>query len=159
MLEQNARLYVVGDRETGILIVATNPLQTVPIERAQIEAVAKDRNMTFDQAFGAFAGAAAKLILENDDSEVPASVPEVPAAIEHQIAKGATISDADFCFIADIDLGDVIRKRDFYPPIQAFLEQIGRQMDLRKVVEGDSEADLEAPGSARDTASEDRRDG
>lgn len=159
MAERRGRIFVLGNRRAGIVIVFTNPVRTVIIERDEIQAYADRQNLSFDEAFGAFAGSLAMLVLENDDSSVPSAVQEVPEAVGHQVARGMTISDAEFCFISEVVIGDSIGKRSSYPPIQGALDEIDKMPGLRDLIQNDdppSEAPKHSPeaGSSKEDGSQ-----
>jgi hypothetical protein len=97
-----ARLYVIGDKKTGVLFLKTDPLRTVIIPTKAIQAYAKTERITFEEAFGRV-GSVAKF-LTNKGSKTPKYPDSSPLfkAVGDLIAGGEMLSDADFCFVADL---------------------------------------------------------
>lgn len=97
-----SRLYVIGDKKTGVLFLKTDPLRTVIIPTKAIQAYAKAEKISFDEAFGRV-GSVAKF-LTNKGSKSPKYPDSSPLfkAVGDLIAGGETLSDADFCFVADL---------------------------------------------------------
>jgi len=97
-----SRLYVIGDKKTGVLFLKTDPLRSVIIPTNAIRAYAKAEKITFEEAFGRV-GSVAKF-LTNKGSKSPKYPDSSPLfkAVGDLIAGGETLSDADFCFVADL---------------------------------------------------------
>lgn len=97
-----SRLYVIGDKKTGVLFLKTDPLRSVIIPSNAIRAYAKAEKITFEEAFGRV-GSVAKF-LTNKGSKKPKYPDSSPLfkAVGDLIAGGETLSDADFCFVADL---------------------------------------------------------
>ena len=97
-----SRLYVIGDKKTGVLFVKTDPLRTVIIPTKAIQAYAKAEKISFEEAFGRV-GSVAKF-LTNKGSKNPKYPDSSPLfkAVGDLIAGGEMLSDADFCFVADL---------------------------------------------------------
>ena len=97
-----SRLYVIGDRKTGVLFLKTDPLRTVIIPTKAIQAYAKSEKISFEEAFGRV-GSVAKF-LTNKGSKTPKYPDSSPLfkAVGDLIAGGETLSDVDFCFVADL---------------------------------------------------------
>lgn len=110
------RFYAIGNRSSGILLVLTDPFRAAVISVADIQAYATANNITFDKAFGTYAGAASMMVVENDFSSVPQELPALYEAIGWKVAQGTTISDADFCFISEVDSGVFSQRRNRYAP-------------------------------------------
>jgi len=64
-----ARLYVIGDKKTGVLFLKTDPLRSVIIPTAAIKAYAKAEKISFEEAFGRV-GSVAKFVA-NKGSKSP----------------------------------------------------------------------------------------
>ncbi len=124
MSESAGKLYAIGDRNDGVLYVITNPFRVAKVDKSEIQDYADAKGKSFDEAFGNYARATMKAIVENDYSDVPANVEEVLDAFEHKVANGSTISDADFCFVADVKLDDLTANRSIYRPVQNALENL-----------------------------------
>ena len=97
-----SRLYVIGDKKTGVLFLKTDPLRTVIIPTKAIQAYAKAEKISFEDAFGRV-GSVAKF-LTNKGSKNPKYPDSSPLfkAVGDLIAGGEMLSDADFCFVADL---------------------------------------------------------
>ena len=96
-----SKLYIIGDRESGILFVRTDPLQVVLVPEGNLEKYANASGLTADEVF-AEVGLASKKVSEH----VAGNTDEVPEAynfVNNMIGKGATITDAEFCFISNIE--------------------------------------------------------
>lgn len=115
------RLYVIGDRETGVLFVLTNPLRTFLVERSDIEAEAKAAGKTFDELFADYASGATGAVFANDSADKPGDPAAASDAVGFRIAQGATISDVDFCFVAEVDSERLLASRQSYPPLETAL--------------------------------------
>ncbi len=119
-----ARLYVIGDRNIGVLFVKTDPLKLTHISKATIEAYATQHGTSFDAAFAQVAAGAKAMI---NKTEVAQSFPDVDTtyqALGQMIAKGATVSDADFCFVAEVDDTDWATTRWVAAPLSSALADL-----------------------------------
>ena len=96
------KLYVIGDKKTGVLFVKTNPLRSVLIPAIAIKAHAKTEKVTYEEAFGRI-GSMAKF-LTNKSSKTPKYPDNSPMfqAVGDLIAGGETLTDADFCFVSEL---------------------------------------------------------
>lgn len=96
------RLYVIGDKKTGVLFVKTNPLRSVLIPAVAIRAHAKAEKVSYEEAFGRI-GSMAKFVT-NRSSKAPKYPDNSPMfqAVGDLIAGGETLTDADFCFVSDL---------------------------------------------------------
>lgn len=100
----DARMYVIGDREEGLILVKTNPLKLVTIPKAQIEAYAMTNNKTYDDIFGLLAARTRKAV--NLGQSNPPPLPDDDAFFESigfTVRNGGSVTEAEFCFIAEID--------------------------------------------------------
>ena len=116
-----ARLYVVGDRESGVLFIKTDPLLVTHISKSTIESYASSHGVSFDNVFVQIAVGAKAII---NKSETKQSLPDIETsyqAIGQLIGRGTTISDAEFCFIADIDDTDWKSYRNITPELHSVL--------------------------------------
>jgi len=130
--------YAIGSRKSGILFVTTDPLQVSLVSPEEIQTNADAKGKSFDAAFGDYAAAARKISIEST-IDVPADVDAVPETVGRRIADGVTMSDADFCFISDLDLSGLTHRRNFYAPVSAATDAPASAADLRSAVEGDDE--------------------
>lgn len=119
-----SRLYIIGDRESGVLFVKTEPLKLTHISKATIAAYAQQNGKTYDTVFAQIASGAKAII---NKTEVTQSVPDIDStyqAIGQLIGKGAVLSDADFCFVADINDSDWSASRTVVPPLSSALADL-----------------------------------
>jgi hypothetical protein len=119
-----ARLYVVGDRDTGVLFIKTDPLLVTHISKETIEAYATSHGVSFDNVFVQIAIGAKAMV---NKSEKDQSLPDLETsyqAIGQLIGRGATISDAEFCFIADIDDADWVSYRGITPELNSVITNL-----------------------------------
>ncbi|WP_114948537.1 hypothetical protein [Microvirga calopogonii] len=129
-----SKFYVIGDRSTGVLLIKLNPLKAVIIPREQIDLYARRSNKTFDAVFGEVAAAVKKLIIKSDEADVPADVAAVFEAFGHIVQNGSNVSDADFCFIADVDSSNWTTLRDGFVPIEPAVEILGNAAEAHDAV-------------------------
>jgi len=118
------RFYAIGSRESGILLVLTNPFRAAVIPVADIQAYATANAISYEAAFGTYAGAASMMVVQNDFASVPEDLPAIYQAIGWKVAQGTTISDADFCFISEIDSGVFSQRRNRYAPATAAVDSL-----------------------------------
>jgi hypothetical protein len=119
-----ARLYIIGDKTTGVLFIKTDPLKLTHVSKATIEAYAAANGKTFDSVFAQIASGAKAII---NKTETPQSFPDIETsyqAIGNLIANGASLSDADFCFVANIDDTDWASRRMTVPPLSSALADL-----------------------------------
>ena len=76
------------------------------IPRTAIETYAQSTGSTYDATFGQVASAVQQLITHSDHKDVPADTKEVWEAFGALAAQGSAVTDADFCYIADLDSSD-----------------------------------------------------
>lgn len=138
MADDKGTLYVIGSRKSGVLFVLTDPFRASIVTVDEIRMRAEATGKTFDDAFGEVAGIASKIVAENDFRDIPAQVPEIPEAVGQWVTNGMTMSDADFCFISQIDLSGFTHRRNFYPPLEAALSTLVTPGEsLREALERD----------------------
>jgi hypothetical protein len=119
-----SRLYVIGDRQTGVLFIKTEPLKLTHLSKATIEAYATQQGKTYDSVFAQIAAGAKAIV---NKTEVQQAIPDLDTsyqAIGNLIGKGTVLSDADFCFVGDIDDSDWSAKRTTVPPLSSVLADL-----------------------------------
>jgi|JI10StandDraft_1071094.scaffolds.fasta_scaffold358089_2 hypothetical protein len=119
-----SRLYVIGDRDTGVLFIKTDPLKLTHISKATINSYASRNGSTFDAVFAQIAAGAKAIV---NKTEVAQSIPDVEStyqAIGQLIGKGTVVSDAEFCFVAEIDDTDWSANRLTVPPLSSALADL-----------------------------------
>lgn len=135
------RAYIVGDKETGVLLVTLNPLRAALIGRAEIEAYAKRHKLSFDIVFGRVAAAIKGLILASDPPNGPSGGNSELKAIADLVGSGTTVTDAEFCFISNVDISQWESLRHGFMPIEPVIT------DLESYTGGDvSPSELIGPG-------------
>ena len=144
MSDIEGKMYAIGDRNDGILYVITNPFRVAKVEKSEIETYASMQGKSYDEAFGDYARATMKVILENDFSTVPARVEEVLDTFQHMVAKGSTISDADFCFVSNVNLNDLTSNRSIYQPVQDTLENLTQGQEAENAASGNLQEKVES---------------
>ena len=95
-----SKLYIIGDRESGIIFVRTDPLQVVLVPEANLEKYADASGLSVDEVFAEI-GLAGKAV-----GESVAGNSDEMNFVSNMIGKGGTISDAEFCFISNIEGDD-----------------------------------------------------
>jgi hypothetical protein len=118
------RLYVIGDRETGVLFVKTDPLLVTHISKETIESYAASHGMSFDNVFVRLAVGAKAIANKSETSQSLPDIETTYDAIGQLIGRGTTISDAEFCFIADIDDTDWASYRSITPELDSVIENL-----------------------------------
>ena len=118
------RLYVIGDKETGVAFVTLDPLRAALVSREVIQKFADASGRGFEGVFGDIAKAIQTLIVRSDAKTRPANVAAVPDAFGALIEGGSIISDAEFCFIADLADGKWETFRNPFPPIEDSLDHL-----------------------------------
>jgi len=110
--------YVVGDKEAGVLFLTLDPVRVSLVTRVEIERYAKRNGITFEAAFGEVAGAAQDLILATDINDDLPGGQVTRQVFSGLVARGTVISDADFCFLAEVDSGNWGTLRNGFMPIE-----------------------------------------
>jgi len=121
----DAKMYVIGDKEVGIILVKTNPLKLVTIPKAAIEAYATAQSMSFDDVFGLLAARTRKMV--NLGQSNPPPVPDDDAffdSIGFTVRNGGSVTEAEFCFVADIENTLYTSNRVRIDPIKTALEKL-----------------------------------
>ena len=119
------RLYVIGDKQTGVAFVTLDPLRAALVSLDEIKRYGDKVGKTTDDVFGAIGEAIQGYILKYDTKTVPAAVAPVPQAIGALIATGSTISDAEFCFVADLKQEQPNTMRNPWDPLEPTLNHMG----------------------------------
>jgi hypothetical protein len=117
-------MYIIGDRESGVLFVKTAPLKLTNVSKATIQSYAASKGISYDQAFAQLAAAAKAIINKTETAQSIADVDSSYAAIGQLIGNGAVLSDVDFCFVADVDDSDWSTKRGVVPPLSSVLADL-----------------------------------
>ena len=116
--------FVVGSRQTGILYLTLDPLRVSMISREAIQSFADQKGESFEVAFGRVAGATQDLILSTDvDDAVPGGQLTRETFVE-LIKRGTTICDADFCFVAKVDVSNWGTLRNGFMPIEPVIDSL-----------------------------------
>jgi hypothetical protein len=100
----DAKIFVIGDSESGLYLIKTNPVKIVRITKDTIERYAQSQKMSYESVFGLLAARTRRMV--NLGQNNPPPLPDDPAFFDTlgmAVAGGTTISEAEFCFVADID--------------------------------------------------------
>jgi hypothetical protein len=119
-----SKMYIIGDRESGVLFIKTDPLKLTNLSKATIQNYASSKGISYDQAFAQLASAAKAIINKTETAQSIADVDTSYQAIGQLIGKGAVLSDVDFCFVADVDDTDWSTKRGVVPPLSSVLSDL-----------------------------------
>ena len=119
-----SKLYIIGDRESGVLFVKTDPLKLTHISKATIIAYAQQKGTTFDAVFAQIAGGAKAIINKTEVSQTLSDIDTSYQAIGQLVGKGTVLSDADFCFVADVNDSDWSASRTVVPPLSSALADL-----------------------------------
>jgi hypothetical protein len=99
-----AKMYVIGDSQAGVLFIKTNPVRLAVVPMAEVLAYANAEpgdSEAIKQVLGNVAGAARK-----ED------------ALSAIMNGGASVTDADFCFVADVEDAEWNSRRFRCPPVE-----------------------------------------
>lgn len=118
------KLYVIGDRQFGVLFVKTEPLKLTNISKATIQAYATRKGLSYDDAFASIAAGAKAIVNKTQTQPAAIDLDTTYEAIGHLIGQGTVLSDVDFCFAAEIDDTDWSTKRGAVPPLSAALADL-----------------------------------
>jgi hypothetical protein len=117
-----AKMYVIGDSQAGVLFIKTNPIRLALVPMANVLDYANAQPGDIDaikQALGKVAGAAKKMMfLADTDPATPPGSDDAEDAIGSIIGGGGAITDAEFCFIADVEDVDWASRRFRCPPLE-----------------------------------------
>jgi len=119
-----AKLYIIGDPETGILFVKTDPVMLTHISKETVSAYASSHNMSFSDVFAQIAAGAKKAGNKAATSTNIADLDTSYEAIGKMIGTGAVVSDAQFCFVTDVSNVDWANVRFVIPPIGTALSHL-----------------------------------
>jgi hypothetical protein len=117
-------MYVIGDLETGVLLVKSNPVKVVSIPNSAIAEYAESQGTSSEDVFSRLAAASSRI---SKTSQANPRVPdnaELHRAVGMSVLMGQTVSDADFCFVADIDDEKFDSGRYMVDPLQDALAML-----------------------------------
>ena len=119
------RLYVIGDKQTGVAFVTLDPLRAAIVTAGDLNRFADEKGLSVDAVLGQIAKSVQNLIVKNVDPEDLPNDAVVGETIGKLIARGSSVSDAEFCLIADLDGGsDWETYRNPFPPIEPSLNHL-----------------------------------
>lgn len=136
----DARIFVIGDSKSGLYLIKTNPVKVVRMTRATIEQYAQSQKKSYEDIFGLLAARTRQII--NLAQFDPPTLPEESEFFETlgmTVTGGTAISDAEFCFVADIENQLYQSTRHKLHPIRDALTK------LNTGPSGDEEADFDQP--------------
>lgn len=118
-----ARVYVIGDNEEGVLLVMLNPLRAALVPKAEIDAYAAAHNKSPAEALSFVAAAIHGLIRKTDGSGSPPTLDTASQlSIEYLLSTGKIITNAEFCFVSEVDDKDWVTFRNGFLPIEPFVK-------------------------------------
>ena len=102
------RMYVIGDPDTGVLFVKTNPLRVALVPLKNIQRYANEDQISLEDAFGRVAKGSQGQIVTANGGDPNDDDPDDPALLvfKELATNGSVVSDALFCFIAEVDNDD-----------------------------------------------------
>jgi|SRR5688572_18026772 hypothetical protein len=109
-----AKMYVIGDSEAGVLFIKTNPVRLAMVPMANVLAYANAEpgdGAAIKQVLSKVAGAAKKSIIPADESDAEDAI--------------GAITDAEFCFIADVEDSEWSSRRFRSVPVEQPLNVVG----------------------------------
>ncbi len=114
-----SKVYVIGDKDTGVVWLMLEPLRVAMVSKQEIAAFAERIDQSYEEAFSAIAAASQKLMLDEADAD---SDWEKFGSL---VSGGRQVADADFCFIADVQSNDWQALRDGCMPISDAIGVLG----------------------------------
>jgi hypothetical protein len=135
----DAKIFVIGDSESGLYLIKTNPVKIVRITKETIERYAQSTNTSYESVFGLLAARTRQIV--NLAQFDPPTLPEDSEFFDTlgiAVAGGTTVSEAEFCFIADIDNALYRSVRFKVSPIKDALTKLNTASPS-----GDEEADFD----------------
>ena len=137
------RTYIIGDKETGVLFLAFNPLRAAIVPRSEIEAYAARHDAPYGTVFGDVAAAIKGLILATDPTERAGRWPGCSGYVCKPHSRRGAVTDAEFCFISQVDTSKWSTMRHGFMPIEPAIRA------LNEFTGGDVPvAPLQGPGDA-----------
>ena len=119
-----SKLYVIGDKQSGVLFIKLSPLKLTHISKATMESYAAQRGTSYEAIFAQVASGARAIINKTEVAQSFQDLETTYEAIGQLIGKGTVISDVDFCFGAEIDDTDWAAKRSIVPPLSSALADL-----------------------------------
>lgn len=115
-------LYIIGSRGSGVLFVRTSPLRASMVSHQAI--LDFERQHPGVDGYARVAAAASRMT-SNPGSGTRDIDPIEARGIEKLVQSGATVSDATFTFVGQIDDNDLDLNRMSTMPIQSALAALG----------------------------------
>lgn len=116
-----AKIYVIGDKDEGILLVMLDPLRVALVSRKQIEKYQVNHGIkTYGEALSYVAAAIHGLIRKTDGSghEGTDLDPNSQLSIQYLLSTGKMITNAEFCFLSEVDDKNWKTFRNGFLPIE-----------------------------------------
>ncbi|AGB43056.1 hypothetical protein Mesau_00566 [Mesorhizobium australicum WSM2073] len=100
-----AKVYVIGDKDEGVLIVMLDPLRAALVTKKEIQSYGASHNKTYTQALSYVAAAIHGLIRKTDgNGDTPDDLDVLShISIEYLLSTGKMITNAEFCFVSEVD--------------------------------------------------------
>ena len=120
------RMYVIGERGAGVLIVKTNPFRTVVITDAVVTAYGVAQNI---DAYAKIGAAAWGMIADVGTNPAVIANDDGIAAVEAMLSAGTQMSTADFVFTAEVADESWVGRRQRHAPLKIPFESIAPLSD------------------------------
>jgi len=128
--DYHKKLYVVGDKQTGVLFITIEPLRVAFVPRSEVVRFATDNDVEEADIFRNIAASIKRLIIISKNTGTATALPaNVSEAMADAIKAGTTISDAEFCFIANMVNGDWEENRIPFAPLFDVLDYLAGHPD------------------------------
>jgi len=160
MPSRKTRLYVIGDKDFGVVFVTLYPLRAAVVSQEEIEGYVIKSGKDIASTFGEIAAAALGFITGNDDRDHPFDVEEVQTGAASLIQSGTTVSDADFCFVANLKDGWDYTGRIPSPPIKdalTFLQKGSKGYEAKEYPAALVGIDQPKPDGAKGEAAKEKK--
>jgi hypothetical protein len=101
-----------------------SPLRAALVPKAEIDAYAAAHNKSPAEALSFVAAAVHGLIRKTDGSGRPDLDPASQLSIEYLLSTGKVITNAEFCFVSEVDDKDWATFRNGFLPIEPFVRTV-----------------------------------
>jgi hypothetical protein len=121
----DGKMFVVGARGSGVVMVKTDPFRVTFIKDADIKAYGKK---TGKDGYGMVAAAAAKMTAAGEGPLAKANLDQLSALM----GAGSVVCTADFAFVTKVSNSGWDMSRMSVPPIEAALKQLSPSSEPTK---------------------------
>lgn len=131
------RIYVIGERGSGVMFVKTNPFRATIVPDAEVAAYGAANGVDGYAAAGA---AAWRMIANTDGDAATVSDDASTLALQGMLAAGARVVTADFAFTGAVDDGDWEAERKIAEPLEDAFQRLGPGSTLGVAPDGSLQA-------------------